>query len=301
MAQQRGGETSPNGDELVFLALGGLGEIGMNGYLYGFGPEDARKWLMVDLGITFPSEIEPGIDVILPDLRLSSRNIARLVGIVLTHAHEDHIGAVIELWPQLKAPIYATPFTAGMVQVEAGRVRWQDQAADHRSAARRTLPGRAIRYRDGDAGALDSGAVRHRHPHPAGPRVPHRRLEDRRDAARRPPAGRGEACGAGRGGRAGNRLQFDERVSRGPLAVRDGGRTLDRRYHQGRQAPRGGHDVRLERRACQSGGRRGACERARVGGRGPGAAQGHQRRQGNRLLAGAFPLSRPGPIFLSRA
>lgn len=105
------------GDELVFLALGGLGEIGMNAYLYGLGPEDARRWLMVDCGITFPEgENDPGIDVILPDVRFIEENRADLAGIVITHAHEDHIGAVIELWPRLKAPIYATPFTAGMLK-----------------------------------------------------------------------------------------------------------------------------------------------------------------------------------------
>ena len=102
-------------DELVFLALGGLGEIGMNVYLYGFGPEATRQWLMVDLGITFPGESEPGVDVVLPDLKFLYANPKSLIGIVLTHAHEDHIGAVVDLWPKLKAPIYATPFTAGMV------------------------------------------------------------------------------------------------------------------------------------------------------------------------------------------
>lgn len=108
---------SAGGDELVFLALGGLGEIGMNAYLYGFGPEDDRRWLMVDCGITFPEgEFDPGIDVILPDVRFIEENRADLCGIVITHAHEDHIGAVIELWPRLKAPIYATPFTAGMLK-----------------------------------------------------------------------------------------------------------------------------------------------------------------------------------------
>lgn len=108
---------SAGGDELVFLALGGLGEIGMNAYLYGFGPEDQRRWLMVDCGITFPEgEFDPGIDVILPDVRFIEENRADLCGIVITHAHEDHIGAVIELWPRLKAPIYATPFTAGMLK-----------------------------------------------------------------------------------------------------------------------------------------------------------------------------------------
>ena len=102
-------------DELVFLALGGLGEIGMNVYLYGFGPEQQRQWLMVDLGITFPGDSEPGVDVVLPDLKFLYDNPKSLIGIVLTHAHEDHIGAVVDLWPKLKAPVYATPFTAGMV------------------------------------------------------------------------------------------------------------------------------------------------------------------------------------------
>jgi ribonuclease J len=104
------------GDELVFLALGGLGEIGMNVYLYGVGPPDDRKWLMVDLGITFPHDLEPGVDVVLPDLRFIEEQAPALAGIVLTHAHEDHIGAVIDMWPRIKAPIYATPFTAGMLK-----------------------------------------------------------------------------------------------------------------------------------------------------------------------------------------
>ena len=118
MSQKQGGHgRGKGGDELVFVALGGLGEIGMNAYLYGYGPEDARRWMMVDCGITFPEgEFDPGIDVILPDVRFIEENRVDLAGIVLTHAHEDHIGAVIELWPRLKAPIYATPFTAGMLK-----------------------------------------------------------------------------------------------------------------------------------------------------------------------------------------
>jgi ribonuclease J len=103
--------------ELVFMALGGIGEIGMNCYLYGLGPPDARRWLMIDLGITFPEgENDPGIDVILPDLRFIEEERGALAGLVLTHAHEDHLGAVIELWPRLKVPIYATPFTAAMLK-----------------------------------------------------------------------------------------------------------------------------------------------------------------------------------------
>jgi ribonuclease J len=117
--QQRSAGRVSGGDELVFVALGGLGEIGMNAYLYGLGPEDARRWLMVDCGITFPEgENDPGIDVILPDVRFIEEHRADLAGIVITHAHEDHIGAVIELWPRLRAPVYATPFTAGMLKAK---------------------------------------------------------------------------------------------------------------------------------------------------------------------------------------
>lgn len=107
-------------DELVLIALGGLGEIGMNVYLYGFGPPRARSWLMVDLGVTFPHEAEPGADVVLPDLRFIIAERKNLAGLVLTHAHEDHIGAVIDLWPSLECPIFATPFTSGMLKTKLG-------------------------------------------------------------------------------------------------------------------------------------------------------------------------------------
>ncbi|HEV8392016.1 MAG TPA: ribonuclease J, partial [Dongiaceae bacterium] len=102
---------SPKSDELLFLALGGAGEIGMNLNLYGH----AGKWLMVDLGITFGDESTPGIDVIMPDISFIKERVGDLVGLVLTHAHEDHIGAVPYLWPQLKCPLYATPFTASVL------------------------------------------------------------------------------------------------------------------------------------------------------------------------------------------
>lgn len=102
--------------ELVMVALGGLGEIGMNVYLYGIGPIDDRRWLMVDCGLTFPGEDEPGVDVVLPDLRFIAEQRAALDGIVITHAHEDHLGALIESWPQLRCPVYATPFTCGMLK-----------------------------------------------------------------------------------------------------------------------------------------------------------------------------------------
>lgn len=105
-------------DEFVLVALGGLGEIGMNVYLYGLGPPDDRRWLMVDLGLTFPGDNEPGVDVVLPDLRFINEQSAQLDGIVITHAHEDHIGALIESWPHLGCPVYATPFTVGMLKAK---------------------------------------------------------------------------------------------------------------------------------------------------------------------------------------
>ena len=103
---------SPGNDELFFLPLGGAGEIGMNLNLYG---HDGR-WLMVDLGITFAGPELPGVDVLMPDPRFIVERREQLVGLMLTHAHEDHIGAVPYLWSQLRCPIYATPFTRSMVE-----------------------------------------------------------------------------------------------------------------------------------------------------------------------------------------
>ncbi|MES1157149.1 MAG: ribonuclease J [Alphaproteobacteria bacterium] len=104
-------------DELVFLPLGGSGEIGMNLNAYGFGPPDARKWIIVDIGVTFGREdMTPGVDIILPDPTYLAERSADIIGIVLTHAHEDHIGALGWLWPRLKAPLYATPFTAALIR-----------------------------------------------------------------------------------------------------------------------------------------------------------------------------------------
>jgi ribonuclease J len=104
--------TIPSADELLFLALGGAGEIGMNLNLYGH----AGKWLMVDLGIAFGDDSTPGIEVVMPDPAFIVERRADLAGIVLTHAHEDHLGAVPDLWPRLKAPVYATPFAASVLR-----------------------------------------------------------------------------------------------------------------------------------------------------------------------------------------
>jgi ribonuclease J len=105
--------------DLVFAPLGGVGEIGMNLSIYGIGDERRRTWLAIDLGVSFASEEHlPGIDLILPDIRYLVEERKNLVGLVLTHAHEDHYGALIELWPKLKVPIYATPFTAALLEAK---------------------------------------------------------------------------------------------------------------------------------------------------------------------------------------
>lgn len=106
-------------EELVFVALGGLGEIGMNMALYGYGPARDRRWLMVDCGVTFAGPELPGVDIVVPDTRFIEENLDRLDGIVITHAHEDHYGAIVHLWPKLKAPLYMTAFTAGLLEAKA--------------------------------------------------------------------------------------------------------------------------------------------------------------------------------------
>lgn len=107
----------PNLDtpELVFLPLGGCGEIGMNLNAYGYGPPDDRRWILIDLGVTFGDDTTPGIDLICPDPEFIADHADQIDAIFLTHAHEDHIGAVGLLWPKLRAPLYATPFTAHLV------------------------------------------------------------------------------------------------------------------------------------------------------------------------------------------
>ncbi len=118
---------SPN-DELVFLPLGGSNEIGMNFNLYGFGPPHARQWIVVDLGVTFGDQTTPGVEIILPDPTFIEEYAKDILGIVLTHAHEDHIGAVAWLWPRLKAPLYATPFTAFLLREKLREADLLDQA-----------------------------------------------------------------------------------------------------------------------------------------------------------------------------
>jgi ribonuclease J len=107
------------GDELIFLSLGGAGEIGMNLTLYGY----RGQWLMVDCGITFADDRQPGLDVLMPDPGFIVERRDRLAGLVVTHGHEDHIGAIPYLWQRFRCPVYATPFARCLLHeklVEAG-------------------------------------------------------------------------------------------------------------------------------------------------------------------------------------
>ncbi len=102
-------------EELLFCPLGGSGEIGGNMNLYAYGKEDDQKWIIVDMGVSFADDTVPGVDLIMPDAGFIIDRKDDLLGIVLTHAHEDHIGAVSHIWPFLKCKIYATPFTAALI------------------------------------------------------------------------------------------------------------------------------------------------------------------------------------------
>ncbi len=111
-------------DELTFAPLGGVGEIGMNLSIYGLGNRHERCWLAVDLGVSFGDEEHlPGIDLIMPDIRFLEQERKNLLGLVLTHAHEDHFGAIIDLWPKLKCPIYATQFSAALFEAKCASER----------------------------------------------------------------------------------------------------------------------------------------------------------------------------------
>lgn len=106
-------------DRLIYLPLGGAGEIGMNCYVYGYGPAGDERYIVVDLGVTFPNmDNSPGVDLIFADIAWIEERRDRIEAIFITHAHEDHIGAVGHLWPRLKAPVYARAFTAHLARLK---------------------------------------------------------------------------------------------------------------------------------------------------------------------------------------
>lgn len=125
-----------SGERLIYLPLGGAGEIGMNAYVYGYGRPGKERLMLVDLGVAFPDmDTSPGVDLIVPDISWLLDKLDRLEGIVITHAHEDHIGALAHLWPQLKKPVYARKFTAAL-----GRLKFEEYG--HPQDAIRTVGAR---------------------------------------------------------------------------------------------------------------------------------------------------------------
>ena len=132
-----------SGERLIYLPLGGAGEIGMNAYVYGYGPKGKERLILVDLGVAFPDmDTSPGVDLILPDINWLLKNIARLEAIFITHAHEDHIGALAHYWPDLKKPVYARRFTATI-----GRLKFEEAG----------LPKDAITIVDARPAVVDAG------------------------------------------------------------------------------------------------------------------------------------------------
>lgn len=113
-------------DRLIYLPLGGAGEVGMNAYVFGYGPKGKERLILVDLGVTFADmDGSPGVDLILPDLRWLEERRDRLEAIIITHAHEDHVGAVGLMWDRLRVPVYARDFTARIA-----RLKMQDAGQD---------------------------------------------------------------------------------------------------------------------------------------------------------------------------
>ena len=202
---------------LHFLPLGGAGEIGMNLNLYEYG----GSWLMCDLGVTFASDELPGVDLVMPDIDFIAERRDRLAGLVLTHAHEDHLGAVPYLWPQLRCPVYATPFTAALLR------RKLDEGAD--GIEDMTITEVPL------GSSLDLGAFRvelmsltHSIPEPNAliVRTPQGAVVHTGDWKLDPdplisePARRGSAASAGRRRRAGRGLRFDQCLPSGHFGLR---------------------------------------------------------------------------------
>ena len=200
------------GDELLFLPLGGLGEIGMNAALYGFGPKRGRKWILVDCGMGFAGEEHmPGIDLMYPDLSFIESRKGDLLGILITHAHEDHIGALVEAWPRLRAPVYATRFAASLIAT-----RKLSEPGAPKIAINEVAPGRrfslgpfSIEYVPVSHSIPESNALAIRTPlglvvHTGDWKIDPTPLSRRHDL-------RGGLPGARRRGRPGARLRFHQR------------------------------------------------------------------------------------------
>ena len=217
-------------DELTFAPLGGVGEIGMNLSIYGLGNRHQRSWLAVDLGVSFGDEEHlPGIDLIMPDIRFLEKERKNLMGLVLTHAHEDHFGAIIDLWPKLKCPIYATQFSAALFEAKCAAERNPPKipVTVVPSGGRIDLGPFNVEFISVAHSIPESNALAihtsRRH------RAAHRRLEDRSDADHRPADRRAAPARTRRCRRAGADRRFHQCGARRPLALGNRGRRHHRR------------------------------------------------------------------------
>ena len=198
----------------------------MNLSIYGYGSERRKTWMAVDLGVAFAGDDLPGIDLIMPDIRFLEEERRNLTGLVLTHAHEDHFGALLDLWPRLRVPVYATPFTAALLEAK----RRSEPGAPDLPVTIVPLGGRI------SLGPFDVEFVSVAHSIPesnaliirTGARrgAAHRRLEARSDTGHRPADRRGEAAGPRRGGLSRADRRFDQRDARGAFSLRERSRGL---------------------------------------------------------------------------
>ena len=208
-------------DELSFAPLGGVGEIGMNLSIYGLGNRHQRSWLAVDLGVSFGDEEHlPGIDLIMPDIRFLEKERKNLVGLVLTHAHEDHFGAIIDLWPTLKCPIYATKFSAALFEAKCASERNPPKIPVTVVPLGRTHRPWPVQCRVHSGRAFDSGIPCACDPHFRRHRAAYRRLENRSDPGHRAADRRAAAARARRRRRAGADWRFHQRRAGRALALR---------------------------------------------------------------------------------
>ena len=183
-------EHGANQNDLVFLPLGGAGEIGMNLNCYGYGPPDARSWIVIDCGVLFGRETTtPGVDLMMPDVRFLEEQRASLLGLVLTHGHEDHLGAVAHLLAEAALPGLRDAVHRAPLAQQAGRSRARGPGEGPYRAARRQDHARPVRADLHLHHPFDTGTQRRRDPHAVGHGRAHRRLEDRspnRSSARSP-------------------------------------------------------------------------------------------------------------------
>ena len=246
----------------------------------------------------------------MPDPEFIVERREDLVGIVLTHAHEDHLGAVADLWPRLKAPVYATPFAASVLQAQADRRRPARRGAGHRDPARRQVQSRAVRARDDHHDAFDPRAECHGDPHKVRHGVPYRRLEDRSRTSAGRPHRRGHAEAHRRRRRASHGLRQHQRLRRGRGRLGIEGPRQPRKARPGAQGQGGRHLLRLQPRAGRKrgAGRRccwppsgpvGACPAAHAPSR-PGMRLPARFPRMRARAAGGLPAARQGPVHLHR-